>query len=346
MDTTFFEHPHRRYNPLTGEWMLVSPHRTARPWQGQRERPQPELRPSFDPNCYLCPGVTRANGAQNPDYPSTYVFTNDFAALYPDTPPANFTAGLLQAHSERGTCRVICFAPRHDLTLAELDQAALQQVITCWIDQSNELGAQAEIAYVQVFENRGAAMGSSNPHPHGQIWANQTIPYLVQTELDQQRVYWQQHQRPLLPDYAATELEQQQRIVVSNADWLIVVPFWAVWPFETLIIPRQQRQFLADLSREEQQSLAGCMQELLIRYDNLFETSFPYSMGWHQAPTDGAAYPYHTLHCHFYPPLLRSESVRKFMVGYEMLAQAQRDITAEAAAARLRDVSAIHWKRH
>ncbi len=344
MSNELFQHPHRRYNPLTGEWLLVSPHRTARPWQGQQERPAPEQRPTHDPSCYLCPGVTRANGAVNPDYSSTYVFTNDFAALYPNTPDNTYSHGLLQAQSEQGTCRVICFAPRHDLTLAEMEVGAIEHVVVCWTEQLRDLGGRADINYVEIFENRGAAMGASNPHPHGQIWANATVPTLVAQELHQQRMYWEQHGQPLLSDYLQTELAQQERLVVVNEDWVALVPFWAVWPFETLVLPRRQVQSLDQLRARERRTLAECLQALLIRYDNLFTTSFPYTMGWHNAPTDDGDYSYHTLHAHFYPPLLRSATVRKFMVGYEMLAQAQRDITAEAAAERLRSLPAEHWK--
>jgi UDPglucose--hexose-1-phosphate uridylyltransferase len=339
-----FQAPHRRFNPLVGEWVLVSPHRTARPWQGQVERPTPDDRPRHDPQCYLCPGVTRANGEQNPDYATTFVFPNDFAALLPDTPVATIDAGLLQARSERGLCNVICFSPRHDLTLAEMSSAELRTVVDLWATQIGELGALEWITHVEVFENRGAAMGASNPHPHGQVWANESLPTIVAAEQRQQREYLAAHGRPLLLDYAALELEQAERVVCSNDHWLAVVPFWAVWPFETLIVPRRAVQSLPELEPAERDGLADILRRTLVRYDNLFTTSFPYTMGWHSAPTDGEQHPHHILHAHIYPPLLRSATVRKFMVGYEMLAQAQRDLTAESAAQRLRELPEVHWR--
>lgn len=341
---TLFQAPHRRYNPLIDEWVLVSPHRTARPWQGQVERPALDQRPTFDPQCYLCPTVTRANGEHNPAYESTFVFTNDFAALMPDTPPATFIDGMMRAESEAGLCRVICFSPRHDLTLAEMSQSEIRIVVDMWADQFSELAAIDWIKHIEIFENRGAAMGASNPHPHGQIWANATLPTIVATEQRQQHAYFAQHGTPLLLDYGALELERGERIVYANEHWVSLVPFWAVWPFETLLLPRRAVQTMPELSDAERGSLADVLQNTLVRYDNLFTTSFPYTFGWHNAPSDGADHPHHVLHGHIYPPLLRSATVRKFMVGYEMLAQAQRDLTAESAAQRLRDCPAIHWR--
>jgi len=343
------DHPHRRYNPLTGEWLLVSPHRTQRPWKGQVEKPPPEVRPAYDPACYLCPGNERAGGAglsavrRNPDYESTFVFTNDFAALLPDTPDASIAPHpLLRAESERGACRVICFSPRHDLTLPEMSVAEIRAVIDVWASQTAELGQR--YGWVQVFENKGAIMGCSNPHPHGQIWAHNALPNEPAKEERQQRAYLAERGRPLLVDYADLEAARQERVIVENEHWLVVVPYWALWPFETLLMPRRHVLRLPDLNDEERKTLAHILKQLLTRYDNLFEVSFPYSTGWHGAPTDDGDYPHWQLHAHFYPPLLRSATVKKFMVGYEMLAEAQRDLTAEQAAERLRAMSEVHYK--
>ncbi|NDJ61918.1 MAG: UDP-glucose--hexose-1-phosphate uridylyltransferase [Chloroflexi bacterium] len=345
MSFDFTEHPHRRLNPLTGEYVLVSPHRTKRPWQGQVEKPPPDTRPAYDPKCYLCPGNERAGGARNPQYASTFVFTNDFAALLPDTPEASADHPLFQMQSARGTSRVICFSPRHDLTLPEMALPDIRRVIDVWAEQVTALGALYR--WVQVFENKGAAMGASNPHPHGQIWASDFLPNEAHAEDQRQRAYYAAHGSALLVDYARIEAERGERVVVANDQWLAVVPFWAVWPFETLLLPRAAVRHLPDLDDVQRDALADVLKRLLIRYDNLFETSFPYSMGWHGAPTgptteaDQAGW---QLHAHFYPPLLRSATVRKFMVGYEMLAEAQRDLTAEQAAARLRDLPSTHYK--
>jgi UDPglucose--hexose-1-phosphate uridylyltransferase len=316
--TANFDHPHRRYNPLTGEWLLVSPHRTKRPWQGEVEKPPADDRPAHDPACYLCPGNVRANGERNPQYESTYVFTNDFAALLPDAPPAPETGHpLLQMQTQRGTCRVLCFSPRHDLTLAEMPGPDIRRVVDAWAGQVIELGEQWR--WVQVFENRGAMMGASNPHPHGQIWAGDILPTEPDKEDREQRRYYYQHSSPLLLDYLDLELAQRERIVVENEHWLAVVPFWAVWPFETLLLPKRRVLRLPDLDDAQRHALADILKRLLVRYDNLFETSFPYSMGWHGAPTGPALseeLDHWQLHAHFYPPLLRSATVRKFMVGY------------------------------
>jgi len=337
------DHPHRRLNPLTGEYVLVSPHRNKRPWQGRVEKVADEQRPAYDPTCYLCPGNTRANGEQNPQYESTFVFTNDFAALLPDVP--DVPAGehpLLHIDGVRGTCRVVCFSPRHDLTLPEMDLPTIRRVIDVWAEQVLELGQTYR--WVQVFENKGAAMGASNPHPHGQIWAETVLPNEIVKEDKGQRNYYAEHGSPLLVDYAILESQQQERVVVENDHWLTVVPFWAVWPFEILLMPRRHVLRLPDLTDAERDALADILKRLLTRYDNLFETSFPYSMGWHGAPLDDADYSHWHLHAHFYPPLLRSATVRKWMVGYEMLGEAQRDLTAEQAAERLRDLPEIHYK--
>jgi UDPglucose--hexose-1-phosphate uridylyltransferase len=344
------EHPHRRQNPLTGEWVLVSPHRTKRPWQGQVEKAPPDNRPRHDPTCYLCPGNERAGGRRNPDYASTFVFDNDFAALLPDGPRGDVSAGpFFQTQAETGTCRVICFSPRHDLTLPEMAVADIRRVVDVWADQVTELGARPDINYVQVFENKGAVMGCSNPHPHGQVWANYSVPQLPSQEDARQRAYTESTGHPLLLDYLAAELAAGERtggnrIVVENEQWVALVPYWAVWPFETMVLPRRHVTALPDLRDDERTALAGLLKRLLTRYDNLFETSFPYSMGWHGQPTDGHAHPHWQLHAHYFPPLLRSATVKKFMVGYEMLATPQRDITAEQAAARLRAVSEVHYR--
>ena len=338
------EHPHRRYNPLTGEYVLVSPHRTKRPWQGQQETPAQDERPAYDPTCYLCPGNSRSGGQSNPPYEETFVFTNDFPSLLPDAPssPAA-THPLLRAESVRGTCRVICFSPRHDLTLPEMPVKGIRSVVDVWASQSAELGQTYR--WVQVFENKGEVMGCSNPHPHGQIWALDALPNLPAAEDRQQRAYYAEHGRPLLLDYAALEADGGARVVVANYEWLALVPYWAVWPFETLIVPRQHVARLPDLNDSLRDSLADLLKRLLTKYDNLFNVSFPYSMGWHGAPFDDQPTEPWQLHAHIYPPLLRSATVKKFMVGFEMLAEAQRDLTAEQAADRLRSLPEVHYKQ-
>lgn len=335
----FSDYPHRRYNPLADEWVLVSPHRTQRPWQGQVETPTHAAAPAYDPTCYLCPGNARAGGIRNPGYTSTYVFDNDFAALLPDIPQnESGQSGLLRARSERGICRVVCFSPRHDLSLAELEPAAIRRVIDTWVEQVDELHARPYITYVQVFENRGAMMGASNPHPHGQIWATESIPQLIAREQATQTAYYAQHGRTLLADYLAEEIAAQERLVYANEQFVALVPFWAVWPFETLVISRRPVPGLPDLNPDERDGLADLLKHLTMGYNNLFQTPFPYSMGFHQQPGDGLPHPEWHLHAHFYPPLLRSATVRKFMVGFELLSEPQRDITPEQAAARLREV--------
>jgi UDPglucose--hexose-1-phosphate uridylyltransferase len=345
-DFNLSDHPHRRYNPLAREWVLVSPHRTKRPWQGQVEQPAPDNRPAYDPTCYLCPGNARAEGATNPDYERTFVFTNDFAALLPDTPPGEIDlgGGLIRARSERGTSRVVCFSPRHDLTLAEMRTEDIAAVVDVWAAQYEELGARPEIGYVQIFENRGAMMGASNPHPHGQIWATEHLPLTIEREQESQADYLVRHGRSLLSDYLALELAEGARVVVENEHFVALVPFWAVWPFETLVVSRRHVGAIVDLEPAERAGLADLLRRLTTRYDNLFQTSFPYSMGFHQRPTDGQAHPEWHLHAHFYPPLLRSATVRKFMVGFELLAEPQRDITAEQAADRLRSLPETHYR--
>jgi len=332
--------PHRRYNPLTREWVLVSPHRTARPWQGQVE-PVPEQQSiEYDPDCYLCPGNERADGARNPAYPGTFVFDNDFAALRPETrDDKHEEQELLLAETEPGTCRVICFSPRHNLTLSTMPLADLGKVVKLWVEQYRELGSLPFINSVQIFENRGAMMGASNPHPHGQIWATRSLPNEAVKELSSQGEYRARHDSCLLCDYLSLEIRNEERLVCGNEDFVALVPFWAVWPFETLVLSRRHATGLDQLSDSERAGLADILKVLTTRYDKLFATAFPYTMGFHQRPTDGEEHIEHHLHAHFYPPLLRSATVRKFMVGYEMLATPQRDITAEQAAARLRGVS-------
>jgi UDPglucose--hexose-1-phosphate uridylyltransferase len=336
---------HRRFNPLTREWVLVSPHRAQRPWQGQVEGVSQEAAPTYDPSCYLCPGNARAAGAKNPDYTGTFVFDNDFAALKPDTPSGDFDEkGLLVAHSEAGHCRVVCFSPRHDLTMARMSVPELRLVVDAWVQEFSALASNPHIHYVQIFENRGAMMGCSNPHPHGQIWASETVPNELAKEISAFRDYRKARGATLLGDYLELELEKQGRLVCANDHFVLLVPFWAIWPFETLLISRRSVAALDELHDAERTALAEILRQAGIRYDNLFRTSFPYTMGFHQRPTDGAEHPEFHLHAHFYPPLLRSATVKKFMVGYEMLAMPQRDITAETAARMLRDVPAQHCR--
>lgn len=337
------EHPHRRYNPLRQEWVLVSPHRAKRPWQGAQESANAVQLPAHDPSCYLCAGNTRVNGAVNPHYTGTFVFDNDFAALMADTPDAGAaTDPLFQNQGVRGVSRVICFSPDHSKTLPELSLDALGGVIDAWCAQAQELGQT--YAWVQVFENKGQAMGCSNPHPHGQVWASSFLPNEAAKEDASLRGYRATHGSNLLLDYAQREAASGARTVVQTAHWIAVVPYWASWPFETLLLPLFPVQRLEDLTAEQRADLAQALQALTIRYDNLFEVSFPYSMGWHGAPYVAQDTAHWQLHAHFYPPLLRSASVRKFMVGFEMLAESQRDLTAEQAADRLRAQSPKHYK--
>ena len=340
-----FDHPHRRLNLLTGDWVLVSPHRARRPWLGQVEKTPEDRLPAYDPTCYLCPGNRRSNGTTNPAYTQTFVFDNDFAALLPrEAGEESPQSGLFSTEPESGICRVVCFSPDHSLTLPELSPAQVETVIRTWTEQTAELGNLPGIRYVQVFENKGAMMGCSNPHPHSQIWSTAHIPNEPAKELVCQEEYRSQHGSCLLCDYVQAELEQGERIVAQNDYFVALVPFWAVWPFEVMLVSRRHCGSLADLTPAEVGCLADIMQQVTVHYDNLFEISFPYSMGFHQAPFDGKSYPGHHFHAHYYPPLLRSATVRKFMVGFEMLSMPQRDITAELAAARLREMPAVHYK--
>lgn len=336
-------YPHRRHNILTGESVLVSPHRLRRPWLGQVERVAESRLPDYDPACYLCPGNARADGARNPIYDSTYVFTNDFPALLPEAaPPAATGHPLLRSEAIVGTCRVMCFSPRHDLTLPEMSEPEIRAVVDVWAEQTAELGAT--YPWVQVFENKGAVMGCSNPHPHGQIWALAELPTEPAKEDRAQRVYYDTEHKVLLLEYLRAETADGERVVEANEHWVALVPYWAVWPFELLLLPRRAVRRLPDLTDDERVALAAVLKRLLTRYDNLFETSFPYSMGWHGAPYGAPAPEYWQLHAHFYPPLLRSATVRKFMVGFEMLGEAQRDLTPEQAAERLRQTAAVHYR--
>lgn len=339
--TAAFTRTHRRFNPLANRWVLVSPQRLQRPWQGEESPPEP-LPPAYDPACYLCPGNTRIGGETNPAYRGVHVFANDFPALT-EAPDEAAGDDLLRAETARGTCRVICFSPDHAKTLPLLSPEEIRAVVDCWADQTAELGQTH--ASVQIFENKGAMMGCSNPHPHGQIWATGHVPDAVSIADKSQRAYMVKHGRAMLMDLAAREIAVGERVVEQSAHWLAIVPFWAEWPFEILLLPRFAAARLPDLSPDQRADLASMLKAVTTRYDNLFRTSFPYSMGWHQAPFADARAPHFQLHAHFYPPLLRSAQVRKFMVGYEMLAEPQRDLTAERAAYMLRAVDGrVHYR--
>ena len=339
MDLQPERQPHRRYNALTGEWVLVSPHRALRPWSGQVETVPPETRPAYDPGCYLCPGNARGGGAVNPAFDSTYVFGNDFSALLPDTPPGEVHfhgAPLLRAAGEPGVCRVVVFSPRHDLTLPTMAPEDARRVVEVWCEEYAALGARPDIGHVLVFENKGAMMGCSNPHPHSQVWASRTIPTLPARELMAQAEYRVHEGRCLLCDYAALELRLGERMVDENEHFLSVVPFWAVWPCELLVLPRRHLDRLTDLDDAERGALAAILQASARRLNTLFRTDCAYSMAFHQRPTDGGEYPGLHLHAHYFPPLLRSATIKKFQVGYEMAAEPQRDLTPEQAADNLR----------
>lgn len=340
------DHSHRRFNQLTGEWVLVSPHRTKRPWQGQVEGAPDKKLKAYDSQCYLCPGNKRDGGPLNPKYANTFVFQNDFSALLPDVPVSRVEDHpLLLAESEPGICRVVCFSPRHDIALAQMPVDAIRMVVDTWTQQYEELGALEEINHVQIFENKGAAMGCSNPHPHGQIWAQRSIPNEPAKEMARMLDYFSRQGTTLLGDYLQVELQRDERIVCTNDHFVCVVPYWAIWPFETLILCRRNLASLSAMSSEEKDGLSDIIKRTTSKYDNLFQCSFPYSTGLHQAPTDGHAHPEWDFHIHYYPPLLRSSSVKKFMVGYEMLATPQRDITPEFSASCLREMSEVHYQQ-
>jgi UDPglucose--hexose-1-phosphate uridylyltransferase len=338
------EQSHRRFNPLANEWVLVSPRRTERPWQGAVETVSANHLPKYDPSCYLCPGNQRAGGARNPDYDSTFVFENDFAALKRDAPLDRVDLhgeGLLVAESERGICRVMCFSPRHDLTLSSMSLAEIETVVRVWVDQSQELAAFPGISHVQVFENRGAMMGASNPHPHCQIWATSSVPEAPARELQSQVEYHDARGSCMLCDYTALEQAEKKRAVCGNDGFVTLVPFWAVWPFELLLCSRRHFANFSDFTSDEVAQLSAMLKQIVSTYDCLFDAPFPYSMGFHQSPGKGAPHPEWHFHAHFYPPLLRSATIRKFMVGFEMLGTPQRDITPEFAAEKLRSVAGL-----
>ncbi len=348
--------PHRRFNPLTGEWILVSPHRAKRPWQGQVEQAEVEKKPEYDPHCYLCPGNERAGGKANPLYDSTFVFVNDFSALLPDVSEGEYygpsvataenpsiISELFRAESERGICKVICFSPKHNLTIPLLPETAIKQVIDVWSEEYRSIGAKPFINYVQIFENRGSAMGCSNPHPHGQIWSNQTVPVIPGKETERQQLYLERNRSCLLCDYLSLELQEKERIIIENDSFAVLVPFWAVWPYEVMLLSKRHAASLLDFNEKERRDLSSIMKRFGIRLDNLFLTNTPYSMGLHQKPTDGAEHPEWHFHIHYLPPLLRSATVKKFMVGYELLATVQRDISAELSAEKLRNCSETHF---
>ena len=339
----FNDNSHRRYNILTGEWVLVSPHRTKRPWQGKEEKIVREIRPSYDAECYLCPGNERAGGHINEDYTKPWSFVNDFAALKKDVPLSKFKSGLLKAESESGICKVVCFSPDHSLTLPVMRVEAIDDVIALWQKEFKKLSDKADINHIQIFENKGDLMGCSNPHPHGQIWAQRTIPQEVAKKNKQLREYWQNNHSSLLGDYIKEEQELKERVISENENFIALVPYWAVWPYEVMIAPKKQHRNILTLNSEERLDYARIIKAITIKYDNLFKISFPYSSGIHQAPTDGQDWESWHFHMSFYPPLLRSATVKKFMVGYEMFATPQRDITAEMAAETLRNLSDIHY---
>jgi len=337
--------PHRRFNILTGEWVLVSPHRTKRPWQGKKDAKSTLEQQSYDASCYLCPTNTRASGNTNPDYKGAYSFTNDFAALMPEVSIEEYQNGLLSAKTESGICKVICFSPNHALTLPLMSVDQITEVVQLWKKEYQELGAKEGINHVQIFENKGAIMGCSNPHPHGQIWSQSSIPEEVLKKQSQQLDYWNTHSKSLLQSYLEQELELGERILITNDHFVALIPYWAVWPYEAMIIPRKHYQDISQLNQVEETAFAAIIKELTTMYDNLFETSFPYSSGIHQRPTDGNPHQQWHFHMSFYPPLLRSAEVKKFMVGYEMFANPQRDITAETAAENLRKLPRVHYSQ-
>ena len=339
------DHPHRRYNPLLDEWILVSPQRAKRPWQGQNEAISDEKKPEYDETCYLCPGNHRITGGTNPNYESCYVFDNDFPALLKDEVSSDVEQeDLFKINPERGINRVICFSPKHNVTLAEMQVPEIENVVRVWKEQYLELGAISYINHVQIFENKGSVMGCSNPHPHGQIWAQSSLPTQVKRTQDNLLKYFQKTEKSLLKDYLESELQKKERIIAENEHFVLLVPFWATWPYETMIISKRHFSSIAEITEEEIKSYAEMIQIITVKYDNLFKTSFPYSAGIHQAPTDGLDHEEWHFHMHFYPPLLRSATVKKFMVGYELLAEAQRDLTAEQSAEILRNLSTQHYK--
>lgn len=345
MSETLNTAPHRRYNILTGEWVLVSPHRTKRPWQGKTEKAGEENRPTYVEDCYLCPGNKRSSGEVNPNYKEPFTFYNDFPALMPEGPEEKVNSGLLKAESETGICKVVCFSPDHSLTLPLMEAEDIKKVVKTWKNEYKELGSKKGINYVQIFENKGDIMGCSNPHPHGQIWSQRSLPPEIEKKTKHLREYWEANKKSLLQAYLDQELELNERIVLQNEQFVALVPYWAVWPYEVMILPREHYQHIGQLNEEEEKAFSKIIKQLCIKYDNLFETSFPYSSGIHQQPTTGEEFPEWHFHMSFYPPLLRSRTVKKFMVGYELFASPQRDITAEQAAETLRNLSDVHYTK-
>jgi UDPglucose--hexose-1-phosphate uridylyltransferase len=346
MNTNLQDSSHRRFNILTGEWILVSPHRTKRPWQGKTEKHNEEKNPEYVSDCYLCPLNKRSSGEVNPDYKEPFSFVNDFPALLPDGNEEKIDNGLLVAEPETGICKVVCFSPNHSLTLPVMDVEDIVKVVQTWKKEYVELGAHPNINYVQIFENKGEIMGCSNSHPHGQIWSQRSIPPEILKKSAHFKDYWETEKRSLLQAYLEQELELKERIVLENEHFVALVPYWAVWPYEAMIVPRKHYQDIGQLNTEEEQAFAEIIKKLCIKYDNIFETSFPYSSGVHQQPTDGEMHPEWHFHMSFYPPLLRSKTIKKFMVGYELFASPQRDITAEQAAKTIREQSGIHYTIH
>ncbi|MBU3012730.1 UDP-glucose--hexose-1-phosphate uridylyltransferase [Polaribacter vadi] len=336
-NTNLQDYSHKRFNILTAEWVLVSPHRAKRPWQGQNEEVNNEKRPTYDESCYLCAGNTRINGEINPEYKDVFVFTNDFAALQNDSPTFNINDGLLKAESETGICKVICFSPDHSKSLADMSSEEIQKVVFAWQKEYTELAANPNINYVQIFENKGAVMGCSNPHPHGQIWSQSSLPNEVDKKNTQQLNYFEKNNSSLLGDYLAQELEKKERIIFENDGFVVLVPFWAIWPFEAMIVPKRHLSNILEMIEDETLQYGEAIAVLTKAYDKIFNTSFPYSSGIHQAPTDGNTNKHWHWHMSFYPPLLRSASVKKFMVGYEMFGTPQRDITPEQAVKMIKN---------
>jgi UDPglucose--hexose-1-phosphate uridylyltransferase len=338
MNTNFQDYSHKRFNILTGEWVLVSPHRAKRPWQGQNEEISNEKRPTHDLNCYLCAGNTRVNGQENPKYEDVFVFINDFAALQTTSPKFAVNEGLFKAESEQGICKVICFSPDHSKSLADMSVENINKVVKTWQNQYTELGSNNMVNYVQIFENKGAVMGCSNPHPHGQIWSQSTLPNEVDKKDQRLKAYFSKNKSNLLGDYLKQELQANERIIYQNDAFVVLTPFWAVWPFETMIVPKKQCENITMISQQDSLNFADAISKTTKAYDKLFNCSFPYSSGIHQSPTNGEINDHWRWHMSFYPPLLRSATVKKFMVGYEMFGSPQRDITPEQAAKRLRDL--------
>ncbi len=338
------EHSHTRLNILTGDWILVSPHRMKRPWQGKTEDLPKDERPAYDSQCYLCPGNKRADGTINPDYKKPFAFVNDYSALLVDVPSGVYDeCDLLIAKSESGMCKVICFSPQHNLTLPQMSISEIGDVINLWQREYEMLSVNSSVKYIQIFENKGEIMGCSNPHPHGQIWASSSIPFEISKETIQQNNYYQQHGISLLSAYIKLELQKQERIILDNEYFVALVPFWAVWPYEVMIVSKRHVQNIIQFNEQEKKAFATILKELTIKYDNLFNISFPYSAGMHQAPVNEGGQAAWHWHMHFYPPLLRSAAIKKFMVGYEMLANPQRDITPEIAAEKLRSLPVVHY---